>query len=381
MRFDSQRFRFLAGLILLLAGLEIAITLTYMARWIGLVMMIFGLLILVITARKTPEDKKEQETKREGETEEIPTKEKRTLAQFLISTLTLNGRLNSLLPVFGAAIIIFVYAFNFMYREGFEIGVNDTLTILLGATLMLYSYVPEKFAKERDFVFLFFFFMVLVLVLPLFLYELLAGPIPENPRSPYIYWLLARPTADMLNFVGISSVAKTAQAGVIIDYKSMQSGAWDSVGIGISCTGLYSVSIFISGFIAFILLEYQRFDLKVASLLTLGVFTSWLANIFRMTIIVVVGSYYGREALRWTHANVGIFIFMIWVGIFWGLMFKLLFPGGRDETEGSGDDKAEGEVSEGSLLEEPKEPQVPKDEDLSEKKVHLGEDEVKTDAA
>lgn len=246
---------------------------------------------------------------------------------------------------------------------------------------MLYSYVPHKFAKERDFIFLFFFFMVLVLVLPLFLYELLAGPIPENPRSPYIYWLLARPTADMLNFVGIPSAAKTASAGVIIDYKSMQNGAMDSVGIGISCTGLYSVSIFISGFISFILLEYQRFDLKVASLLTLGVFTSWLANIFRMTIIVVVGSYYGREALRWTHANVGIFIFMIWVGLFWGIMFKFLFPGGKDDTEERKDDKAEEDASGESLSEESKEGQVPKDEDSSEKKVHLVDDDLKSDAA
>jgi exosortase/archaeosortase family protein len=98
------------------------------------------------------------------------------------------------------------------------------------------------------------------------------------------------------------------------------------VGIGLSCTGLYSVSIFISGFIAFVLIEYRRLDIRVASLLTLGIFTSWFANILRMTIIVVVGSHYGREALVWTHANLGIFIFMLWVGLFWAIMFRLLVP-------------------------------------------------------
>jgi exosortase/archaeosortase family protein len=96
--------------------------------------------------------------------------------------------------------------------------------------------------------------------------------------------------------------------------------------IGISCTGLYSVTIFISGFIAFILIEYGRFDIKVASLLVLGIFTSWFANILRMTIIVAVGSHMGPDALRWTHENAGIFIFMLWVGLFWAIMFKLLVP-------------------------------------------------------
>lgn len=127
---------------------------------------------------------------------------------------------------------------------------------------------------------------------------------------------------------------------------------YSSVGIGFSCTGLYSVSIFISGFIAFILIEYKKFDIRVASLLTLGVFTSWFANILRMTIIVAVGSHYGGEALNWTHANMGIFIFMLWVGIFWGVMFKLLVP--KDQMRDEKEEREEGEKE--GLQEVDKEP-------------------------
>jgi exosortase/archaeosortase family protein len=141
-------------------------------------------------------------------------------------------------------------------------------------------------------------------------------------------------------------------SGVQIVYQNLQENAassYSSVMIGISCTGLYSVTIFISGFIAFILIEYGRFDIRVASLLVLGVFTSWFANILRMTIIVAVGSHMGPSALRWTHENAGIFIFMLWVGLFWAIMFKLLVPKkARTEESGEKEEPAEGAGSETS---------------------------------
>jgi exosortase/archaeosortase family protein len=345
MSLGSQRMRFLIGLILLLAGLEIAVTLTYLARWIGVILMIFGLGILVITARKKPEEKvieKEKEVEEEFE-------ERKTLAEMLIDFLTVKRKLTFMLPLIGFFLIIFVFAFNFYIRGNLDIGVNDTITVLLGLTLILYNYVPIKFERERDFVLLFFIFLFLILVLPLTLYGFSSGPIEENSTSPYIYYLLAKPTSDMLNFLGVPSSAYTINSpetvkeglyltttGIHIVYKNLGDGAqtpWSSVTIGISCTGLYSVTIFVSGFIAFILIEYRRLDVRVASLLTLGVFTSWFANILRMTIIVAVGSYYGGDALKWTHANLGIFIFMLWIGIFWGVMFKLLMPKVKMEGE------------------------------------------------
>lgn len=330
MRLSSQRLWFLIGLILLLAGLDIAVTLSHTAKWIGLILMTLGLGVLVFNAREKP---KKEEEKEEKSPKEKKLDEKITLADKLIIIITINGRIKLMLPILGAFLIIFVYAFNFFFREGFELGVNDTITILLGATMMLYNYIPDRFNRERDFVFLFFVFLFLILVLPLTIYSIISGPIPEMPNSPFIYWLLAKPTSDMLNFVGIESLVQaSADSGVWIEYKNVDN-SWNSVGIGLSCTGLYSVSIFISGFISFILLEYRRFDIRVASLLTLGVFTSWFANILRMTIIVAVGSNYGSDALYWTHENLGIFIFMLWVGLFWGLMFRLLVPKGKKEGE------------------------------------------------
>jgi exosortase/archaeosortase family protein len=381
MLFGSQKMKFLAGLLLLLAGLEIAVTLTYLARWVGIVLMLFGIGILVLTARKEPEKEIAEEEP------EKPPEEKRTLAEALISFLTIKGRIRGMLPILGVLLVLFVYGYNLVIYGTLEIGVNDTITILLGLTLILYNYIPDKFGKERDFVFMFFIFLFFILVVPIQLYSLSQGPLKENTNSPFIYHLLARPTSDMLNFIGIPSSVHTVppnqwvnnvfleNEGVYIVYKNLgdsQQPSYSTVGVFLSCTGLYSVSIFISGFIAFILIEYRQLDIRVASLLTLGIFTSWFANILRMTIIVAVGSHYGADALQWTHANLGIFIFMVWVGIFWALMFKLLMPkdknkeGKEDEPGEVEGDQEGGQLEEEEIYggEEPKEEMMeePKDE-------------------
>lgn len=349
---------FLAGLFLIFAGLEISVTLTYLPRELGLALILAGVGVMIFLAQKKPEKTSDEEIKKEdhkGEKEE-----KKTLAEHLISILTLKGRITFALPIIGAIIIIFVYAFNLIRTGELDLGVNDTITILLGLTLIFYNYVPVKFKSERDFVLLFFVFLFLILVVPLTLYSLYSGPLEENTNSPFVYYLLAEPTAGMLNLFGISSSAHLVTSpetvdgiylsttGVYIIYENLggsQQASLSSVMIGLSCTGLYSVTIFISGFTAFILMEYRKVDVKVASLLTLGVLTSWFANILRMTIIVVVGSHYGSDALEWTHANMGIIIFMIWVAIFWGVMFKVLVPVDSGGGEGTEPEDPEGEKS------------------------------------
>ncbi len=342
----SQSIWFLIGLILLLAGLDLTITLSYLSKWVGVLLILLGLAVLVMIVKRKPEEALEKPE----EAEEEP-KDKKNIATSFINLLTFQGRAKWLFPIIGAGLILLVFIFNLYFYETLKLGVNDTITILLGATLIFYNSVPDKLKIERDFVLLFFIFLFLVLVVPITLYSIRYGEIEDNSNSPFIYWLLARPTSDLLGLIGIPSSAhlistpgevvngvEIRNTGVYLVYKHLGTsleGSYSSVGIGISCTGLYSVSIFIAGFIAFIFIEYQRFDVKVVSLLTLGIFTCWFANILRMTIIVVVGSYYGKDALQWTHANLGIFIFMLWIAIFWGVMFKVLSPI-RDEEEAMG---------------------------------------------
>ena len=134
-----------------------------------------------------------------------------------------------------------------------------------------------------------------------------------------VYYLLALPMIFMLNLFGVDAHA----SGALIEYE-LQQGGYASVFIATSCAGIYSLSIFISAFIAFIMIEYNKFDKYVIGFMGLGIFFAWFANILRMTIIVMVGSYYGGEALLWTHKYLGEIIFIMWTGLFWMLLFKYM---------------------------------------------------------
>ena len=73
--------------------------------------------------------------------------------------------------------------------------------------------------------------------------------------------------------------------------------------------------------------------------LALGVALAWFANIIRMTIIVMVGSYYGKDALLWTHKYLGEIIFIAWTAVFWMFLFKYMPEPEKDGDEETVRDK------------------------------------------
>jgi len=70
-----------------------------------------------------------------------------------------------------------------------------------------------------------------------------------------------------------------------------------------------------------------------------------------MALIVLVGHYYGGDALTWAHANVGWMIFLGWVGLFWWVLFRYLV---EPQPATSGKPEMESEiVPESSMVPEP----------------------------
>ncbi len=313
------RMVLLVGLVFLFAGLDVMILLSHLNRLAGVALFAIGLGILAWGY---------------GGAEKSDREPSDNLAGKLIHRATLNGRLMDLMPVAGVAAIVLVVTYNLVRTGELQLGSNDYVALLLGATMLAYNYIPQKFAAERDFAFLFFAFLFAILVLPTTLYEMEYGALTDANLSatdtPWTEWLLTRPTSGMLSLFGVDNWLDP-NAHNIINYIDGD-GFRQAVSIGLSCTGLYSVTIFISAFGAFVAIEYKKFDRRVAALLLVGVVMAWYANVIRMTIIVVVGVHYGSEALLWTHNNAGIFIFMAWILLFWGIMFKVLGVGDEPPT-------------------------------------------------
>ncbi len=256
------------------------------------------------------------------------------LADTLIYYLTFKGRLKRYIPLAGVAAIVGVLVFNIIVHGYLRLGSHDGITLLLGVCLLLYNHVPEKYSLERDFSLLFLLFLFLILVLPITFIHYTQGPLTEDTNSPVVYHLLARPTSGLLNLIGIESntrvTAERVLVGLYVPVQNTSRYIYTEVSIGLSCTGLYSVTTFISAFLAFLMVHFSKFNFKLGAFMGLGIFASWVANVIRMTLILVVRYHYGRDAMLWTHHNAGIFIFMAWIALFWGLMFKYFdIPIGR----------------------------------------------------
>ncbi len=331
---SRQYLLLLLGLVVTFQGLALVITsnklvATYWwVRLIGLAMAVGGLYFIYrylpreVLARPIDEDAKATAARdmvmrlAQGQ-REVET----TLAQRFIDKVTLGGRLVPLFPVFGVAIIIMVFVWNLVLTGSTEFLTYDWLALLVGAYLVAYRWVPAGYQREREFAFIFLLSLSFLLLVPVLIERAAAGNLASSAGiSAYSEYLLAKPVDGMLGLAGISSHID----GVTITFLTTE-GDQISLLIATSCSGVYSFAIFTAAFLAFVGTEFTRWDPRLKWFLGLGILAAYMANLLRMFIIVMVGHYYGSDALLWAHANVGWLIYMAWIALFWWLLFRWFF--------------------------------------------------------
>jgi len=141
------------------------------------------------------------------------------------------------------------------------------------------------------------------------------------------YYFITVPVVLLLQIMGVDANAILVLSDVpgmsnYIDYP--YGGRTITLGVGATCSGLYSAGLFFSAFLSFVLVRYQRFDKYIFLGLATGLLVTWLSNIFRMTITVAVGSLYGHPALSVFHSYFGVIVFIIFLTIFWMLIVRWL---------------------------------------------------------
>jgi len=245
------------------------------------------------------------------------------LGDRILLRLTLNGRLIKYLPAAGFLIVLGDVLYNIWTYRALDIGTHDVVALLFGFTLLVFNTVPEGFRKERNFVLYFSIALFFILVVPLMTLRA-SGSQGESAVDAYSAAMLAAPLAALLNAVGVHARAY----GIYVEFE-LQAGGTATLGITTSCSGIYSFAIFSSAFLAFVIVDYQRFDRKAGAVMLLGVGAAYLANLLRMFIIAYVGYLYDTPynhlaTLQWAHANVGWILFLGWVTLFWWLIYRYL---------------------------------------------------------
>ena len=98
-----------------------------------------------------------------------------------------------------------------------------------------------------------------------------------------------------------------------------------TVSIGWACAGLEELVL--TSVLIFILIWSFELGAKKSTVwLAIGIAGSFFINIARMVILVWVAGDYGYEKMLWVHTHLGDVLFLVWIGIFWLLFFKLGLP-------------------------------------------------------
>jgi len=90
-----------------------------------------------------------------------------------------------------------------------------------------------------------------------------------------------------------------------------------AVDIARNCSGLQTVSLFISFFSSYVLVVKRKIGLEALVFILFGIILSYIANLFRMLIIVLVGIHYSIDQMLLIHHNIGWLIFTAWFFVFW----------------------------------------------------------------
>ncbi|MGQ9583300.1 MAG: exosortase/archaeosortase family protein [Thermoplasmatota archaeon] len=289
------------------------------ARWLGVALIIAGLALACYVVWRS------------GPREEAGRSD---IAYRLIGRATLGGRLTPLMPLLGAAVISVDLVWNLIVARSTVFLSQDWTLWALAGVLVAYPLVPPAYGRERDFALILTAVFTLTMVAPMGVYRAATGTI-ELPGG-FVEALLGGPTAWILGLAGVDARAH----GIYITFQ-MASGRMESLGISTACAGLDSLFLFISGFVAFILVESPQIDLRIGAALVAGVLTAYLANLLRMTLIVLAGVYWGREAMLAVHENAGTLIFLGWIALFWYLMYRLVLrPARRGPSSSEGEGRA-----------------------------------------
>jgi exosortase/archaeosortase family protein len=257
-----------------------------------------------------------------------------SVANRLLRRLTWDGRLVPFFPAMGVAIIVADLVYNVTLSPTPALQTEDTIVLLGAFSLLGYQFVPARLARERDFVLLFFLCLNAILVLPLLAAR---AYFADAERSVDVYsWVaLAPETSALLSLLGVGNsvhaVAGSTAPGLTFTPQQLQVQV--TVVITTACSGIYSFGIFAAAFVAFVFTEYERPSKSVWLFLILGMMAAYVANVLRMAVIVLVGYYSASpqtelQDMLLAHSYAGWIIFLGWIGLFWGILFKFL-PKGR----------------------------------------------------
>jgi archaeosortase C (PEF-CTERM variant) len=258
-------------------GLRIALTWSYNSRLLGLFLICISAFLVYINYYKNHD------------------------------SLTNTSNINLKQASFGIILILIDISYNIIASDTFryfDYGVIIAGLMIILLNLNIFSFL--KLSSSHTSFITYFLFITMILYGSIF-----SGlPFLLGNDDNILFELF---TSNVVNISGnlLNFFKPTAINGQIINFDGF------SVGIGNACSGIESISVFMSSVIAYMLaIKNKNFKLFIKYLLFGGILLYTL-NIIRILMLVLIGYYYGVDNMLFAHYNIGWIFFVIGMSVFW----------------------------------------------------------------
>jgi len=241
------------------------------------------------------------------------------------------------MPFLGITLLLITLLYEILGDLSFSS--NTMLSFLLSFLYISYNYVPIKYKNEFDFTIVFFTLITFIFLFPQIIFQIADGMIGQNclpdgcaikysifEQDEIVYFLLGKPLSLLLFLLGFNTFA----SGQALLFEDLSTGTTNTIIIAKSCAGIISIQIFTCAFVSYYWIEFKRLDLYFFLLLVIGLMVAYFANLFRMAIIIIIGHYWGMDALLFAHEYVGWLIFTFWMFLFASLISSTSIIGNND---------------------------------------------------
>ena len=166
-----------------------------------------------------------------------------------------------------------------------------------------------------------FFIILGLIILPASAYEYhVSGALDFrfHSISSIMIKLITPCVQQVLTFTGHLTDSIPKEGGTTL---IMQDNSY-SVFIGILCSGIASLSVFIAAFLAFAW-DMKTTIPKKTAMLIIGIAGTILSNVLRISTLFLVGLYFGSEAMTFMHTHLGWVLYFLWITLFWFAAFRI----------------------------------------------------------
>tara|TARA_B100000941_G_C28507882_1_gene558624 strand:+ start:5330 stop:6292 length:963 start_codon:yes stop_codon:yes gene_type:complete len=230
-----------------------------------------------------------------------------------------DSKVSSYFRLGGFFIIILTFMLEFFVFDG-ALSNNSLISLLFAASLILHgSNFLDEWLKTFFVVFTSFLF-VFFPATTFFSKTLSSNDTGFINDSDLIELILVKPVLIILEIIQLNSWNVDNR----IFFEDLELNKVSSVQIAESCSGIYSIVFYLSAFFSIYVLEVKRKSIIDLFFLFFGLIFAYVANIFRMAILVLIGHLYGIDRLLWAHENIGWLIFLLWTSLFWYLYFMTM---------------------------------------------------------